>query len=90
MTNIPYIKRHAPRKLNADLSAEERSPEFETRFLGFQVFVVDEGCTLEIEIVEASGQVTRLHTTDNPANDHRQIGSSIALALSRLMENFNI
>lgn len=90
MTHTPYIKRHVPSKLNADLSPAEKSPEFETRFFGFQVFIIDEGCAFEVEIIEASGQVTRIHTTDNPADDHRQIGMNIALAMQRLLENFRI
>jgi hypothetical protein len=69
-------------------TGREFNPNGETHHFGFIVKVVDPGCTLEVQIEEVSGQVTRITTTDNPTADREAIREAIGQAVNRFLGQY--
>jgi hypothetical protein len=68
----------------------EFDPTSEKHMFGFLVKMVDPGCTLELQIEEANGTVTRLTSTENPAHDREQFHRAIAEVAERLFKTHSI
>jgi hypothetical protein len=83
------IRLHVPTKYATD-TGRQFEPETETHHFGFVVKVVDPGCTLEIQIEERSGQVTRITTTDEPHADVEVITAAVLDALKRMVQDFQL
>ena len=62
------IRLHVPAKYGTDTS-REFDPSAETHNFGFLVKIVDPGCTLELQIEERSGRVTRVTSTEDADAD---------------------
>lgn len=80
---------HTPEKYATD-TGREFDPSTEVHHFAFTVKIVDPGCTLELQIEERSGRITRLTTTDNPVADKLQFTAAVVGALRRAMQGFGI
>lgn len=65
---------------------QQFDPASERHYFGFQVKVVDPGCTLEYQVEEADGTVTRLTTTEDSVADSNQLQNIVADVVRRLLE----
>ena len=63
----------------------EFDPTSERHMFGFVVKVVDPGCTIEVQIEEADGTVTRITTTESRLSDGVAITQAIMAATLRFM-----
>lgn len=88
MTTIQNT-RYVPSRYATD-TGREFDPSTECHYQGFTIKVVDPGCTLEIQIEERSGRVTRITTTDDVTTDKDQIRQAVLEALDRFYAEFNI
>jgi hypothetical protein len=68
----------------------EFNPETEVHHFGFQVKIIEPGCSFEVQIEEFSGRVTRITTTDDIVKDHIVIRNAITEAVNRLFKEFHI
>lgn len=66
-------------------TGKEFDPTTETHHFGFVVKIVDPGCTIEVQIEEASGRVTRVTTTENIFLDHKNIRTAVMAACDRFL-----
>ena len=83
------IEGHVPTCYATDTN-REFNPETECHYAIFTVKVVDPGCTLEVQVEERSGAVTRITTTEDPEVDHTEIRKAVNGALDRLFAEFGI
>jgi hypothetical protein len=83
------INLYVPPKYGTD-TGRQFEPDTETHHVGFIVKCVDPGCTLEIQIEERSGRVTRITTTENPNDDWLRIREAILDAADRFLDEFGI
>ena len=83
------IRLHVPDRYATD-TGRQFEPETETHHIAFQVKIVDPGCTLEVQIEERSGQVTRVTTTDNQEHDRIAIMTAISEAVVRMFKDFSL
>ena len=83
------INLHAPAKWAAETGAQF-DPETETHHFGFLVKVVEPGCTLEVQIEERSGRVTRVTTTESQSHDDVVIRKAVNDALDRMLAEFKM
>ena len=83
------VNLYVPPKYATD-TRREFDPSTETHHFGFTVKVVDPGCTLEVQIEERSGQVTRVTTTDNQEHDRIAIMTAISEAVVRMFKDFSL
>lgn len=84
------FKGYVPDRYAADPASRQFEPSSETHHFGFMVKAVDPGCTLEVQIEEIDGRVTRITTTENTEADKREIEASVLQALNRFMALYGI
>ena len=68
----------------------EFDPKSEKHFVAMVVKFVDPGCTLELQIEESDGTVTRLTSTENPTADKSEFMLAVTQAFERSMKRFKI
>ena len=83
------IKGYVPAKY-AVFTGSEFDPETECHYTIFAVKAGDPGCTLEVQIEERSGRVTRLTTTEDSKQDRQTIQDSVLAALNRMFTELGI
>ncbi len=83
--NLSYI----PPRYATD-TGREFDPGAEVHHFGFIVKGVDPGCTVEVQIEERSGRVTRITTTDRAAHDRIEIRAAILDAVDRFFDEFGL
>jgi hypothetical protein len=88
--HIPEVTPHVPETFAALTGNKQFEPTSETHHFGFVVKAVDPGCTLEVQIEERDGRVTRLTTTESTSDDREAIRAAIAEAVERFITNFRI
>lgn len=71
-------------------TGHEFNPETETHHFGLLVKFVDPGCTLELQIEECTGRVTRLTTTDNSEADLRAFKAAVDAAVERVFAVYGV
>lgn len=88
-THQGNITLYTPDKTAAELGSQFE-PSTETHHFGFVVKIVDPGCTLEVQIEERSGRVTRLTTTENSSADILTLRLALYELLTRLLTEFGV
>lgn len=88
-TTTGTITLHVPEKMAAATGAQFE-PTTEVHHFGFVVKVVNPGCTLEVQIEERSGRVTRLTTTEDQLDDHAVVRRAVFDAVERMLKEFGI
>ena len=83
------ITLHVPEKYGTD-TGRQFEPSTETHHMGFIVKMVDPGCTLEVQVEERSGRVTRVTTTESSEDDHAVIRRIVFEVLERMLKEFSI
>lgn len=83
------IELYVPEKTAAE-TGTQFDPATEAHHFGFLFKVVEPGCTLEVQIEERSGRVTRLTTTEDSEDDRAAIRAAIHDVLNRLFQEFGI
>lgn len=83
------ITLHVPERYGSD-TQRQFEPSTETHNFGFLVKIVDPGCTLEVQIEERSGRVTRITTTESRARDKEVIHATVLQALDRTLQEFGL
>lgn len=87
--NPPPAGTHVPAKYATD-TRREFDPETEVHHFGILVKLVDPGCTLEVQIEERSGQVTRITTTEDRTLDRAEIRKKVNDAVERMLNEWKI
>lgn len=75
-----------PQGYAAELGRGEFDPMSETHHFGFVVKSVNPGCTMEMQIEEADGRVTRITTTENSLEDYHAMKVAVMAAFDRFLQ----
>ena len=91
MSEKPYIPLNVYRPPQTAAEAGvEFNPNTEAHHFGFIVKLIDPGCTIEVQIEERSGRVTRITTTENPDDDRLAINRTIFETMERMFKEWGI
>lgn len=74
-------------KLNAELGNKEFDPTKEKHHFGFVVKSVNPGCTLEMQIEDNEGNVTRVTSTENKEEDKYEFSKVVLEAFERWFDS---